>query len=127
MVNRPKTRLDTLRKRSDFKEILAAKNQVSPCFWLILAYRPNNSDKFRYGWTIPKYVGVAVVRNRLRRWCRDFFGNFSPKKEGEGYDFNIIFRRAEKEFYKNVRRQDLFKALSFAQHLFEKKTKRRNR
>ncbi|MCB0361922.1 MAG: ribonuclease P protein component [Bdellovibrionales bacterium] len=103
----------TLRQRSDFQDISRKGRQVRPCSWLVLAYRSNSEGQFRFGWTIPRYVGVAVVRNRFRRWCREYFRNTEHGLEAT-YDINVVFRRKDKEFYKNVRHEEVFEILDRA-------------
>ncbi|MBK8202326.1 MAG: ribonuclease P protein component [Bdellovibrionales bacterium] len=119
MVSNPSGRLRTLRQRSDFLEISRNGRQISSCDWIVVAYRSNNQDFNRYGWTIPKYVGIAVIRNRLRRWCREFFRGKSFS-ESCHRDVCIIFRRKDKEFFKNVRRDEFFGFLERAVRRIEK-------
>ena len=119
MVNSSKGKLQTLNQRLDFQEISRRGRQVRPCGWLVLAYRRNNMRYSRYGWTIPRYVGIAVIRNRYRRWCREFFRQ-SPEAVNGLYDVNIIFRRADKGFYRNVRQKEFFKVLLRALRQVEK-------
>ncbi len=54
------------------------------------------------GWTIPKFVGNAVVRNKMRRWCREIFRNSLAKLIHLRLDTNIVFRRQNKDFYKTL-------------------------
>ena len=56
----------------------------------------------RCGWTIPKYVGNAVVRNRIRRWCREFFRSHLNSGWNPPIDMNVIIRKREKDFYKKL-------------------------
>lgn len=64
----------------------------------------------RCGWTLPRQVGPAVIRNRLKRWSRVYFrdrlkrGESLPPglAEGMGVDINFVFRKADGEFYKKL-------------------------
>lgn len=73
----------------------------------------NESGTTRVGWTIPKFVGGAVVRNRLKRWCREYLRNSSDIRKLKGVDINIVFRKMERDFYRSLRYSDFKKALGY--------------
>lgn len=106
MVNSNK--LQTLKSPRDFEEIRKSGRKVQPNPWLILSYLNNDKSRLRCGWTIPKYVGPAVIRNRLKRWCREFF-----RKEdlNLSLDLNVVLRRREKDFYKKLKHEEFNEAL----------------
>ena len=56
----------------------------------------------RCGWTLPRQVGPAVIRNRLKRWARVYFRNRLITGGGLPLDINLVFRKAEDEFYKKL-------------------------
>lgn len=56
----------------------------------------------RCGWTLPRQVGPAVVRNRLKRWSRVYFRNRLKEGAGAPADINLVFRKAEGDFYKKL-------------------------
>lgn len=64
----------------------------------------------RCGWTLPRQVGPAVVRNRLKRWSRVYFRDRLKKgeslppgiAENIGLDINLVFRKADGDFYKKL-------------------------
>jgi len=68
--------------------------------------RPNDSEKCRVGWTLPKFVGPAVVRNRLRRWGRERVRVWDFDQWSESLDFNFVFKKKAADFYKNLSRED---------------------
>lgn len=64
-------------------------------------------------------MGSAVVRNRLKRWSREFF-----RREGQrflaasqetspsrGFDINVVLRRQSRDFYKNVSQNEFADSL----------------
>jgi len=56
------------------------------------------------GWTIPRQVGSAVVRNRFKRWLRNFFrSKLKSIEEPMNLDMNIVFLRAGTEFYQKLK------------------------
>ncbi len=76
-----------------------------PSHWMLVSFSTNDLEQVRCGWTIPTYVGPAVVRNRLRRWGREYFR--LNAKEFLGLDLNMVFRRQEKKFYRDLDHEEL--------------------
>ncbi len=69
-ANRRSGRLPTLKRRSEFLRTLRRGFRVPATEWLVLHVAP--ASEFRCGWTLPRAVGSAVVRNRLKRWLREW-------------------------------------------------------
>jgi ribonuclease P protein component len=67
-------------------------------------------DQIRCGWTIPRQVGSAVIRNRFKRWGREYLRDWS-KRNQLSLDLNVIFKRCDKEFYKALRHGEFDEAL----------------
>ena len=81
---------------------------------------------------MPRFVGNAVVRNRLKRWTRDFLRVYDRQvglctKDGEksgeslNYDVNIVFRKRNKEFYRSAGHKEVDTWLSEAFRRFDLK------
>ena len=68
----PFTKADRVRKRPEFK---AAYGRGNPMFTAKLVFyaSPGNGAACRLGCTVPKVVGGAVVRNRIKRILRETF------------------------------------------------------
>ena len=58
-------------------------------------------NQFRCGWTISRYVGTAVTRNRLRRWGKDYLRAWR-KSVDASLDCNFVFKRGDKERYRTM-------------------------
>ena len=56
----------------------------------------------RCGWTLPRQVGSAVIRNRLKRWSRVYFRELIKAERSQPVDVNLVFRRTEDDFYKKL-------------------------
>ena len=91
-------RLESLKKKSDFLEIKKSGKRIRLNNWLLLNYRKNESAKLRVGMTIPKKVGIAVVRNKLKRWCRECLRH----EKMPGVDINVVFLGSDKNFFKEL-------------------------
>ena len=102
----------SLKKRSEFIDIKNHGHRYSPNSWFLVNYQFNTSNEHRFGLTVPKYVGNAVVRNRIKRWCREYFrtNKFSLEKES-GININVIFKKKDKEFYKELTYEKLGRSL----------------
>ena len=79
-----------LRKRADFLQLASAQHKTAVRGFLVV-WRENNMQTARLGVTASKKIGCAVVRNRVKRYLREFFRhnrlNMAP------VDINIIARR----------------------------------
>ena len=73
--------------------------------WLLVNMEKTNGDQVRCGWTIPKPIGSAVIRNRLRRWGREYLRKWTADTT-YSLDMNLIFKRKEPGFYKSVSHKD---------------------
>lgn len=97
-----KNQLQVLNRRIDFQNLKTKGKKVWACRWLLVVFRKNEEHQFRCGWTVSKKVGTAVTRNRLKRWCREFFRDQDISELP--VDLNVIFinPKKEKDFYKNL-------------------------
>ena len=63
----------------------------------------NHDGIVRLGLTVPKYVGPAVVRNKIRRWSKELIReSVKNKLFKKGVDLNLFLRNKNKDFYKTV-------------------------
>jgi ribonuclease P protein component len=80
-----------LRTRQEFAHVRAKSSRVWPHPLLVLYLAPNDLDRPRVGITVSSRVGMAVVRNKVRRRLREAlrtrFGSLRP-----GYDLLVIAR-----------------------------------
>ena len=58
--------------------------------------------RLRLGWTLPRQVGPAVIRNRLKRWSRVYFRERIKAGEIPPVDLNLVFRKTEGDFYQKL-------------------------
>ena len=50
----------------------------------MVVFRPGDSAGSRVGLTVSRKVGVAVVRNRVKRWLREAVRHERPQLSGAG-------------------------------------------
>ena len=65
-------RTHRLLKRGDFLRLSRSGRRVQNANF-ILCYAPGQTATVRLGITVTRKVGGAVVRNRIKRACREFF------------------------------------------------------
>lgn len=92
--------MKSLRSKSDFNLLRFSRHKVSPNRWLTVSFKPNESGHLRLGCTIPRVVGTAVTRNRLKRWTKFIFREWLHEMSIEpALDVNVaIFRRDKPDF-----------------------------
>ena len=87
--------LTTIRKRSDF---LAANKglRVAKVGFVLLAH-PNGGRGKRFGVTVTKRIGNAVVRNRMKRRFRELLRAALPEYGLADHDHILIGRESGRE------------------------------
>ncbi|HAT49315.1 MAG: ribonuclease P protein component [Nitrospirae bacterium] len=81
-----------LLKSREFKLVTDRGKKVHTPLFLIF-FRKNGLDHCRLGVTVSKKVGQAVIRNRVKRWLREYFRHWQSGAI-EHWDIVIIARNA---------------------------------
>ena len=91
----------TLKKNSDFRRLYTrGKSAVSPS--LVVYCRRNRLGRNRFGFTVSKKLGKAVVRNRVRRRMREI-ARLNNDALLSGYDIILVARgKAVNEKYRKL-------------------------
>ncbi|MCP5395132.1 MAG: ribonuclease P protein component [Sphingomonadaceae bacterium] len=112
MVPESSPKLSVIRKRADFLAANRGVRVARPGF--VLLTRPNGSESMRYGITVTKKIGNAVVRNRMKRRFRELLWDALPLEGLAGHDHILIGREGgvERDFGKL--REELSMALQRA-------------
>lgn len=101
------------------------KFQVAP--WLLVYFQLTENKKIRILWNLSRKVSHAVVRNRLKRWCREFVRiHLLDVGLNHGLDLNFVFKPQHKDFYKELRYEEVWSEL-FKLEKRLKETLRKNR
>jgi ribonuclease P protein component len=85
------TKTDRILKRSDFLAVSLKGSRVYNKYF-ILIYIQNENKKKRLGITVTKRVGNSVERNKIKRYCREFF-RLNRCIIPENIDINIIAKK----------------------------------
>ena len=90
--------LSVIRKRRDFLAANRGLRVARPGF--VLLARPNDGQGKRYGITVTKKIGNAVVRNRMKRRFRELLWAALPDAGLPDHDHILIGREGgiEREF-----------------------------
>jgi len=101
-----------LRKRSDFLSANHGLRIARPGF--VLLVRPNGGLGKRYGITVTKRIGNAVVRNRMKRRFRELLRAALPLEGLADHDHVVIGREGGIERNFGKLREELAAALARA-------------
>jgi ribonuclease P protein component len=87
--------LSTLKKRAEFLRIRGGRRWSNSAFVLEARSRPNDAGGpvgARFGFTVSKKIGGAVVRNRVRRRLRALAAALDPGQVRQDFDYVLIAR-----------------------------------
>jgi ribonuclease P protein component len=87
--------LSTLKKRAEFLRVRGGPRWSTPAFVLEARPRPAAAAPDsgpRFGFTVSKKVGGAVVRNRVRRRLRALVAALDPGHVRQDFDYVLIAR-----------------------------------
>ncbi len=90
--------MPSLRRRAEILELKKQGRFFHVNSWLAVNFKKNDKNSLRWAWTLPKKIGKAVVRNRLKRWGREFLNDFKQKE----VDINFIFKIKTPDFYRKL-------------------------
>ncbi len=82
--------LSTIRKRADFLAANRGVRVARPGF--VLLAQPNGGRGLRFGVTVTKKIGNAVVRNRMKRRFRELLRDALPELGLPDHDHVLIGR-----------------------------------
>ena len=111
--------IETLKKRAEFLRLRGGARFATPSF--VLETRPALAPagapaKARFGYTVTKKLGGAVVRNRIRRRLKAAVGLIAPKLARPGYDYVLVARPAAYDRAFAELKKDLERALQRVHH-----------
>ena len=99
-----------LKSSKDFERLKFKGSKVFLDKKILVSYLNNNLDHHRVGWTLPRSVGNAVLRNRLKRYSREFFRTQSQFISKSKLDVNLVFLKSGSAHLKKMDYND-FKQL----------------
>lgn len=100
-----------IKRSSDFLSLKQTGKRHWPTKWLLLNYQNNQVGQLRFGVTASRKVGSAVVRNKLKRWVREYFRSFLVAGNSLEADINLIFKPMDANFYKGLPHEEFVKAM----------------
>ncbi len=108
----PTPPIQTLTKRADFLAANSGTRNARAGF--VLLTRPNGGQGIRYGITVTKKIGNAVVRNRMKRRFRELLRAALPVQGLADHDHVLIGRAGGVERDFHLMADELAKALERA-------------
>jgi len=104
--------ISVLTKRADFLAANAGTRNARAGF--VLLTRPNGGQGIRYGITVTKKIGNAVVRNRMKRRFRELLRAALPTQGLADHDHVLIGRAGGVERDFHTMAEELSQALARA-------------
>ncbi|MFN2259219.1 MAG: ribonuclease P protein component [Parasphingopyxis sp.] len=101
-----------LRKRRDFLAANRGKRAVMPGFILLMRKRGDEDPSIRFGVTVTRKIGGAVIRNRMKRRFRELARAILPGEGRPGADYVMIGRAGGVERDFGTLRNELAKAVA---------------
>ena len=111
----------TIKRSSEFQELKLNGKRYSPTSWLTVNFRPNSFGLLRLGVTSGRKVGNAVLRNRLKRWCKVYVRSLKQSGRDFEIDINIIFRPSKEDFSNQISFSEFSLAMDKTFHFIGKK------
>lgn len=84
-------RPSSLKKKSDFDALFEKGSVYRPAPYLLVRFQKTENGLLRYGVSLPSQVANSVVRNRIKRWIREYFLK-SPNLWSLSADLHLSFR-----------------------------------
>jgi ribonuclease P protein component len=85
-----------LKKNSDFLFLKNKGQKIRATSWLILNSQFTGKN-IRLGITASRKVGPAVLRNKLKRWTKEFFRKKLKENHEIQCDINVVFLPSDYE------------------------------
>ncbi|MGM0499846.1 MAG: ribonuclease P protein component [Bacillota bacterium] len=97
--------MESLKKNKEFKKVYENGRSYATRNLVIYCLNYEKGKKNRYGLSVSKKIGNAVVRNKLKRRLREIIREFEKEKDFKGYDVIFIARKpVVKIGYLNLRK-----------------------
>ncbi len=110
--------IETLKKRSEFLRLRGGARFATPSFVVETRPRPAPSagHAARFGFTVTKKLGGAVVRNRIRRRLKAAVALVAPGLAHADHDYVLVARPAALDRLFADLKKDLERALQRVHH-----------
>lgn len=101
------SKLYTIKKNPEYKKVYSKGRSVAG-YSMVLYYLPVKPEEKKFGFSVGKKVGKAVVRNRVKRVLKELC-RLNQHWFKEGYDYILIPRKGFKDRSFQQLKDDLYK------------------
>lgn len=101
-------KIEIIKSSREYTEIINL-NKAKKNRYFSIYYRKNNQDN-RYGITVPKKTGTAVIRNKIKRRIKNIIDN-NKKSVQSSYDYVIIVKKGILELTYQEMEKELLKLI----------------
>jgi len=102
-------KIEIIKSSREYTEIINNGKSIKSKNFSI--YYRNNDEKNRYGISIPKKTGKAVIRNKIKRRIKNIIDNNKNSMQSS-YDYVIIIRKGILELTYQDMEKELLKLIS---------------
>lgn len=118
--------MESLKRKIDFQNLRDRGNTQKTAPWLLVNFSKNDLGLLRVGFTVSAKIGGAVLRNRLKRWGREFLKRQDPLS----VDVNFVFLNARSasgraNIYKELKHEEFDRVLGKTWKIIRQKIERR--
>jgi len=85
-------KINVVKKNYEFNDIIKKGKTLKNKFYIVY-FKKNNLSKYRFGISVSKKLGNAVLRNKYKRKLRNIIDN-NKKSYQKSYDYIIILRKS---------------------------------
>jgi len=94
-----------IKNKLEFEELIKTGKKISNKFFVIY-YKERKNNNSRFGISLSKKFGIAVIRNKYKRILREIIRN-NQKKFKSSYDYIIIMKKTSEGLSYNLIEQNL--------------------
>lgn len=113
-----------IKRSSEFLSLKKTGKRAWATKWLLLNYSKVEQEGLQFGVTASRKVGCAVVRNKLKRWAREYLRDLVTRSNQIGtpidVSINIIFKPIDQGFYKGLKFEEFKKAMDVGLEIIQK-------
>ncbi|NUM59555.1 MAG: ribonuclease P protein component [Bdellovibrionaceae bacterium] len=99
MVSKP---YQSINKNSEYLGLKENGKKIWGSSWMLISFEESQSSISKFGISISRKVGNAVIRNKVKRWCRAETRDFLLENPSLKINFTVFIKPMSPDFYKKM-------------------------